>query len=160
MVGACSPPAVPKVASVSAPDHTPPLRRLRVRKSFLAAAKGPYARRKLVVVQALRREDSLSDIGAGFTATRKIGGAVVRNRAKRRLREAVRQHLPEQGLPGCDYVFIARRDTATAPWPDLLDDIQAALVSLRNRLVPPEEPSSGRPTTSELSCNRKTTPSD
>jgi ribonuclease P protein component len=69
-------------------------------------------------------------IRAGFTATRKVGGAVVRNRAKRRLREAARLMLPLHGRPGCDYVFIARGGTTARPWGRLLDDVKSALISL------------------------------
>jgi ribonuclease P protein component len=69
-------------------------------------------------------------IRMGFTATKKIGGAVVRNRAKRRLREAARALLPLHGRPGCDYVFIARRETGERPWGLLLDDVKGALLSL------------------------------
>jgi ribonuclease P protein component len=86
-----------------------------------------------VVVQALARQDprtSATLIRVGFTATRKIGGAVVRNRAKRRLREAARRLLPEYGHPGVDYVFVARSGTPDRPWDRLLDDMKSALISL------------------------------
>lgn len=66
----------------------------------------------------------------GFTATRKIGGAVVRNRCKRRLREAARRLLPLHGQPGHDYVFVARASLVTRPWDRLLDDVKNALISL------------------------------
>lgn len=66
----------------------------------------------------------------GFTATKKIGGAVVRNRAKRRLREAARLLLPDLARPGVDYVLIARGGTATRPWERLLDDLKSALIRL------------------------------
>jgi ribonuclease P protein component len=95
----------------------------------LAAAKGASISRGAVVVQALRHEGRGS-IRAGFTATRRIGGAVVRNCAKRRLREAARMLLPQFGRPGCDYVFIARNGTPTRPWARLLDDVKSALISL------------------------------
>ena len=103
--------------------------RLKNRPQFLFVRGGKSERRKAVVVQARMRKDS-HQIGAGFTATKKIGNAVVRNRAKRRLREAARALLPLHGRLGTDYVFIARMDTATIGWQRLLDDMESALISL------------------------------
>ncbi len=82
-----------------------------------------------MVIQARARGDSPL-IRVGFTATRKVGGAVIRNRAKRRLRETARALLPDLGAPGTDYVFIARMGTAEREWTRLLDDVQGALQSL------------------------------
>ena len=112
--------------------------RLRVRREFLFVAAGFAERRRLIVVQARQRAPTRAGAGAGFTTTKKIGNAVIRNRARRRLREAARALLPVHGISGADYVFVARQETAAAPWPRLLDDMEKALVSLRHRLLPPD----------------------
>jgi ribonuclease P protein component len=83
-----------------------------------------------VLVQALARGDESHAIRIGFTATRKIGNAVTRNRAKRRLRAAAQQLLPLHARPGYDYVFVARMGAPTRAWPRLLDDVKSALLSL------------------------------
>ena len=107
--------------------------RLKTRPQFLFVRNGRTERRKSVVVQARTRSDS-SQIGAGFTATKKMGNAVTRNRAKRRLREAAKHLLPLHGATGTDYVFIARMDTATIGWQRLLDDMESALISLADQI--------------------------
>jgi ribonuclease P protein component len=111
-----------------------PLGRLTKRAEFLNARKGARAQRPLVVMEA-RRRSADGPIRLGFTATKRIGGAVIRNRAKRRLREAARQLAPQHGIAGCDYVLIARDNTADAPWPALLDDVRNALVRLAPALT-------------------------
>lgn len=112
------------------------IERMQKRAEFLAAAKGAACARGAVVVQALDRSAQREHVRCGFTATRKVGGAVVRNRAKRRLREAARLVLPLHGKPGHDYVFIARGGTAGRPWARLLDDVKSALISLAANQVP------------------------
>ena len=123
--------------------RAPPIVRLKARIQFLAAAKGASLGRGAVVVQRLDRADGSGHIGEGFTATRKIGNAVARNRAKRRLREAARALLPLHGAAGCDYVFVARAGTGERPWPRLLDDVGTALIGLaegRDEPRPPRRP--------------------
>ena len=111
--------------------------RLTVRPQFLFVRGGLSERRKSLVIQARQRIGARAEkatIGEGFTATKKIGNAVVRNRAKRRLRSAARELLPRHGVPHADYVFIARMDTAEIGWQRLLDDMESALISLRAAL--------------------------
>lgn len=105
------------------------IERLRKRPDFLACAKAPSCARGAVLIQG-RPRDAEPTIRAGFTATKRIGGAVERNRAKRRLREAARLLLPAHASPGFDYVFVARGGVTTRPWPRLLDDVKSALIRL------------------------------
>jgi ribonuclease P protein component len=78
-----------------------------------------------VVVQALSVPDQPC-VRLGFTCSRKVGNAVARNRARRRLREAARKVLPP-ALQGWDLVLIGRPATVDRPFPALLDDLSAAM---------------------------------
>jgi ribonuclease P protein component len=119
------------MTSPQAPPSEPLLiERLKKRPDFLAAAKALNCPRGAVVAQARQRGDGSALVRIGFTATKRIGGAVVRNRAKRRLREAARLLAPLHARPGCDYVFIARGGTVSRPWGPLLDDMKSALIRL------------------------------
>lgn len=66
----------------------------------------------------------------GFTATRRIGGAVTRNRAKRRLREVAARVMPERAKAGHDYVLIARTMTAQRSFQNLIGDLKKALTKV------------------------------
>lgn len=127
---------------------TPVIERLRTRAQFLAVRKGARVTRQTLLVEARRRAPN-GPIGLGLTATKKVGSAVVRNRARRRLREAARQLLPAYGLAGVDYVLVARQAAPDAPWPALLDDLQNALIRLAAALesgrAEPRKPASKRP---------------
>ncbi|MDD3669096.1 MAG: ribonuclease P protein component [Alphaproteobacteria bacterium] len=83
--------------------------RLKKRRQFLALT---HQGRRIVgtglVMQYL--PNRLPAARVGFTITKKIGGAVVRNRIRRRLREAVRLSAGFAALGGCDIAIIARRD--------------------------------------------------
>ncbi|CAN5281577.1 ribonuclease P protein component [soil metagenome] len=118
-------------------------------------AQGSSSARGAVMIQRRPRE-GFSDIGVGFTATKKIGGAVVRNRAKRRLRETARALLPLLGEPGHDYVFVARTGTPDRPWERLVDDVKSALISLKSGGDPARPPRS--PKTSQRPKGRDGAP--
>ena len=83
---------------------------LKDRSDFLKIAKGKVVHKKGFVLQGRKRFDSLQNIRVGFTCSKKVGNAVLRNLAKRRLREIARDILPENGSNGWDYVLIGRKD--------------------------------------------------
>ncbi len=101
---------------------------LRKRSDFVALNRGLRRGTKGFLLQAQQRNDDGDAIRVGFTCSKKVGNAVARNRAKRRLREVARLVLPEHGQPGWDYVLIGRADvTATRGFEQMLDDLRYAL---------------------------------
>ena len=103
------------------------LGRLTRRAEFVKAAKaGRKAARDTLVLQALARPDGQTRLG--FTATKKIGNAVARNRAKRRLRAVARIRLAAAPPLGWDLVLIARDTTGTCPFAKLMADFNSALL--------------------------------
>lgn len=75
-----------------------------------------------------RAEGEAAGIRVGYTCSKKVGNAVARNRAKRRLREVARIVLPEMGRDGWDYVLVGRKDlTATLPFDKLVADLRRAM---------------------------------
>jgi ribonuclease P protein component len=130
---------------------------LKRRSEFLRVAAGRRSAAETgVVVQAAvrpRGAASGSGIRVGFTASRKVGNAVVRNRAKRRLRAAAAIILPIRASPGTDYVLIARAGTAARPFAELLADLQSALRRIERRHRSPTEPAELR---EQLSASQET----
>ncbi len=127
-----TPPEAPEMQT----GNTPPavsvcLEVLKTRADFLAAARAVRQGTASMTVQARNRRDDTGKIRVGFTCSKKVGNAVARNRAKRRLREAARLVLPEHGRTGWDYVLIGRAEvTAARPFEHLQADLIQALRKL------------------------------
>ena len=109
------------------------LERLKQRKDFLRLAHAKRVHSTSFVLQARDRgEEPL--LRVGFTCSKKLGNAVARNRAKRRLREIARLILPRFGQAGYDYVLIGRANvTATTKFNALQDELLAALRRLQGK---------------------------
>lgn len=111
---------------------------LKRRSEFLRAARsGAKWVAPGLILQARPRqqgetggETADEDMRVGFTASRKVGNAVARNRARRRLRAAARQVLRASAKPGHDYVIIARQATLSRPFVDLVGDLELAVRKL------------------------------
>jgi ribonuclease P protein component len=128
--------AVPKAAPNSPPDFAvieglnlvsfAPPETLQLRADFLRlAARGRKIARPGFVLQILRAQPSA--LRVGYTATKKIGNAVARNRARRRLKEAARLELAEMRLSGVELVLICRQETAKLRFGTLRANLAAAL---------------------------------
>jgi ribonuclease P protein component len=104
------------------------------RSDFLAAARARHRATPGLIVQARQRNAAVpgaSGIRVGFTCSKKVGNAVARNRAKRRLRALAALVLPSSGQPGWDYVLIGRAEkTASRDFRALQSDLVTALAHL------------------------------
>ncbi len=108
----------------------PASQRLKRRAEFLrVASSGRKAPMPGLVLQALFREDD-APARLGFTVTKKVGNAVVRNRSRRRLREVARLVLRDEPLRGVDLVLIGRDGTRRRPFAALMDDFRRALAGI------------------------------
>jgi ribonuclease P protein component len=112
--------------------------RLMIRADFLRLAKGRRYSTPGLVLQMQPAPAPMDGLRVGFTATKKLGNAVARNRVKRRLREAARLVLPLFAQAGCDYVLIGREATASRLFPELLDDLKLALSKVHAARAQPE----------------------
>ena len=103
-----------------------PLGRLKRRAEFLrAAAQGRKCSTPGLVLQAATAAEG--ELRVGFTCSKKVGNAVARNRARRRLKAAAAALMPEAATRGYDYVLIGRTETLKRPYALLLQDLRQAL---------------------------------
>jgi ribonuclease P protein component len=112
------------------------LDRIKHRADFLRAQKFRRQYTPSLTVESCRSPDGVPSEGCrvGFTASRKVGGAVERNRAKRRLRAAAAEILPLLGRRGHDYVLVAKVATLSRPYGSLLADLTKAITGANAEL--------------------------
>jgi ribonuclease P protein component len=113
------------------PQEAQRLINLRKRSDFLAANRGRRTTTPGFILLVRDRKDSDPAMRVGFTVTKKIGGAVVRNRMKRRFRALARELMPANGLPGADHVMIGRGNGIERDFALLRADLTSALAGLR-----------------------------
>lgn len=121
----------------TAPGRLPVLQK---RAEFVAASRALRWSAPSLNLQARRRDPGETGDPAprvGYTCSKKVGNAVARNRAKRRLRAAADHVLPRLARPGWDYVLIGKAQaTAERPFPALLADLEGALARIHARAAP------------------------
>ena len=133
---------------------------LKKRKDFVRVAKGVSKVTRTAILQAA---PSLSatcvPAKIGYTTTKKIGKANVRNKARRRMRAVIRELLPVYGMNNVEYVLIGRHNTHYCPYKDLFSDIKWAIKKVNLMLNPNCKNSKTEPTAapeneenSDLSC--------
>jgi ribonuclease P protein component len=110
----------------ASPAPTSPGRLTRRAEFLRVAAKGRRAPMPGLVLQALKRDDD-APARLGFTVTKKVGNSVIRNRTRRRLKEAARAVLREQPVAGADLVLIGRDATRSRDFTALREDLRRAL---------------------------------
>ena len=150
---------LPNVASSERPSdrmQQMAIATLKRRAEFLRLRGGRRWSSPAFAIEMRPREEQASSIAGagtarfGFTATKKLGNAVTRNRIRRRLKEAVRMIAPGRARDGCDYVLIAREAAASQPFAMLERDLIAALGRLDRpssndrRPARPKDSTSGR----------------
>ena len=124
----------PSAVSVCA---VPTISTLKNRPDFLRAASARRQGTGGFLLQARDRGDGLASVRVGFTASKKIGNAVLRNRAKRRMRALVRQIMPVMAQTGWDYVLVAKPGvTVVRDYALLLTDLEAAMRAVHKDMPP------------------------
>lgn len=106
-----------------------PYETLKKRSQFVQVArKGDRSFSSLCSIQFLKNSDSFG-LRVGFTATKRLGNAVCRNRAKRRMRALVRELMMECAFVRGDYVLISQKDMLLLPYGDIRDRLKRTLLN-------------------------------
>lgn len=111
------------------PAKRSPLPTMKKRAAFLNAAKGVFLPRNAFVLQRNSQEQT-EEPRVGYTVTKKVGNAVVRNRVRRRMREAVRLTNHSLLQPNHDYVLVGKKEALTIDFNTLCADVETALKKL------------------------------
>ncbi len=106
------------------------LDKITKRSDFVKASKGQYIKTSALFLQKVKRDDKKNP-RYGVTASKKIGNAVKRNKAKRRIRHAIKEVLPKYGKSGYDYVVIATIKTNKVSWNTVLNDLERAFREIK-----------------------------
>lgn len=132
-----TPPTVSDIGKIAEASEKPSavslclIETLKNRPDFLRVAQARRQGTGGFLLQGRARDDGAAMVRVGFTASKKIGNAVARNRAKRRLRAVVREVLAASARPGWDYVLVAKpQATIARDYTDLLADLHSALRSV------------------------------
>jgi ribonuclease P protein component len=115
------------------PQEAQRLTIIKKRADFLAANGGKRASTPGFILLVRDRQDQDQEMRVGFTVTKKIGGAVVRNRMKRRFRALAREIVPAKGVPGADHVMIGRANGIEREFGLLRTELAGALDRLRGQ---------------------------
>ncbi|HEY1735205.1 MAG TPA: ribonuclease P protein component [Methylovirgula sp.] len=112
------------------PAKLRPPARLKKRADFVRTAKGRRAKEPSFSLQAARRTGAEGPPRFGFTVTKKVGGAVIRNRIRRRLKEALRLSPVLSARPGYDYVILGREAALNQDFAALKDSLARAIADI------------------------------
>jgi ribonuclease P protein component len=125
------PPIVDLQETIGSEGRLTPPPRLKKRADFMRAARGAHAHATAFSLQAkFRKDEAGGPARFGFTVTKKVGGAVIRNRVRRRLKEALRLGKDLSARPGFDYVILGRAAALSLEFAALQAELARAIIDI------------------------------